>query len=123
MNEKQYFYRLVRITHRPAEEDKITVVKEVRENDLQLARILANQSFLEELQELRGKYSPRSFSSYDTRKGIGFNYQLLLIDHEQEEVYVVESTMQDKKAAVIAQKEEEKEIFMDLGLDYTELEF
>lgn len=119
----RYFYRLVRITHRPTDEDKITVVKEVKENDLQLARIRGHQSFLEGLQDLRGKYSPAGFNSYDTGKGIGLNYQLLLIDSKEEEVYVVESSMEDIEAAVVAQREEEREVFRSLGLDYSELEF
>ena len=122
MKEKRYFYRIERITHRPAAEDKITIVKEVKENDLQLARILATKDYLEELQELQGKYSPESFSSYDTKRGLGFNYQLLLIDANDEEVYVVESTMEKIKPAVEAQKEEEKEIFQELGLDYDGLD-
>ena len=73
----RYICTIERITHRPAAEDKITFIKEIRENDLQLARILATKGYLKELQELQGKYSPASFYSYDTRKGIGFNYQLL----------------------------------------------
>lgn len=118
----RYIYRIEKITHRPAAEDKITIVKEIRENDLQLARILATKGYLEELQELRGKYSPASFNSYDTRKGIGFNYQLLLLDVKDEEVYVVESTMEKIEPAVVAQREEEKEIFLSLGLDYSGVE-
>ena len=118
----RYFYRIEKITHRPAAEDKITVVREVKEKDLQLARILATKHFLEELQELRGQYSPESFKSYDLRKGIGFNYQLLLVDIKDEEVYMVESTMEKIAPAVAAQKLEEKEIFSVLGLDYSSFE-
>lgn len=123
MKKIRYFYRVERITHRPAAEDKITVIKEVKENDLQLARILATKAYLEELQELQGKYSPESFKSYDTKRGLGYNYQLLLVDNDDEEVYVVESSMEKIKPAVDAQKEEEKWIFQELGLDYAELDF
>ena len=123
MKEIRYFYRIERITHRPAAEDKITVIKEVKEKDLQLARILATKNYLEELQELQGKYSPESFNSYDTKRGLGYNYQLLLVDADDEEVYVVESSMEKIKPAVEAQKEEEKVIFQELGLDYAELDF
>lgn len=119
----RFFYRVVRITHRPAAEDIITVVKEVRENDLQLARILAYRRYLEELEDLRGKYSPTGFSSYDMRKGIGFNCQLLFIDNEDEEIYVVESSMQSTGTAVLAQQQEEKEIFRNLGMDFPLFEF
>ena len=122
VKETRYFYRIERITHRPAAEDKITVIKEVKEEDLQLSRLLATRSYLDELHELQGKYSPESFKSYDTRKGLGFNYQLLLIDSNDDEVYVVESTMQKIQPAVIAQKEEEKEIFESLGLDYSSVD-
>lgn len=123
LKEMRYFYRIERITHRPAAEDKITVIKEVKEDDLHLSRILATKFYLDEIQYLHGKYSPASFNTYDTRKGIGFNYQLLLVDSEDEEVYVVESTMEKIEESVVAQREEEKEIFVNLGLDYTSLTF
>ena len=113
----RYFYRIEKITHRPTAEDKITVVKEIKEEDLHLARLLATGRYLEELQELQGKYSPESFNSYDTRRGLGYNIQLLLIDKLEEEIYVVESTMQKIKSAVLAQKKEEESIFRALGLD------
>lgn len=122
-DEVRYYYRIERITHRPAAEDKITIVKEVKDEDLQLSRILATRSYLDELQELQGKYSPASFNSYDTRKGLGYNYQLILVDAEGGEVYVVESTMERIEAAVLAQREEEKEIFLNLGLDYSGIAF
>ena len=121
MKAVRYYYRIERITHRPAAEDKITVVKEVKENDLQLARLIATGAYNHELQELEGRYSPGSFKSYDTRKGIGFNYQLVLIDRAEDEIYVVESTMEKIKFAVSAQKEEEEEIFRALGLNYSRL--
>ncbi|UZH55480.1 hypothetical protein JRG66_00850 [Salinimicrobium tongyeongense] len=115
MEEQQYLYRVEKITHRPAAEDKITIIKEIRENDLELARILATKAYLEELAELQGKYSPESFKSYDTRKGIGYNYQLLLINNSDSEIYIVETTMEKITPAVIAQQEEEKEIFLTLS--------
>lgn len=117
----RYFYRIERITHRPTAEDKITIIKEVKEKDLQLGRILATKSYLEELHELQGKYSPAGYNSYDTKKGLGFNFQLLLIDVNDEMGYVVESTMEKAEATVIADREEEKEIFSNLGLDYSKL--
>ena len=125
MKEPRYFYRIERITHRPSAEDKITVVSEVEEEDLQLARLLITGRYLQELQELQelqGKYSPESFNSYDTRKGLGFNYQILFIDRLEEEVYLVESTMQKIESAVTAQKEEEKQIFHRLGFRYLDPE-
>ena len=121
VNEMRYYYRIEKITHRPAAEDKITVVKEVQERDLQLARLIATRIYFDELQELQGKYSPGSFKAYDIRKGLGFNYQLVLIDKAEDEIYVVESTMQKIKSAVSAQKEEEEGIFQALGLDYSGL--
>lgn len=121
MEEQQYFYRIEKITHRPAAEDKITVIKEVREIDLELARILATKSFLEEFAELQGKYSPGSFQTYDTKKGIGYNCQLLLIDNYSNEIYIVETTMEKIKPAVLAQQKKEKEIFLKLGLNYPTL--
>ena len=120
LKEPRYFYRIERITHRPSAEDKITIVFEVEEEDLQLARLLITGRYLQELQELQGKYSPESFNSYDTRKGLGFNYQLLLIDRLEEEVYLVESTMEKIESAVAAQKEEEKRIFERLGLGFSD---
>lgn len=119
----KYFYRVERITHRPEEEDKITVVKEVREGNLEVARILATKDYLEELQGLQGKYSPASFGSYDTKKGIGYNYQLILLNADEDEEYVVESTMQKIVPDLVEQREEEKEIFWRLGLDYSNLEY
>lgn len=116
MEEQQYFYRVEKITHRPTAEDKITVIKEIRESDLELARILATKSYLEELAELQGKYSPGSFRTYDTKKGIGYNCQLLLIDNYSNEIFIVETTMERIKPAVLAQQKEEKEIFQKLGL-------
>lgn len=77
---------------------------------------------IDELLELEGKYSPDSFKSYDIKKGLGFNYQLLLIDNIEEKVYVVESTMQDIKSTISAQRDEEEGIFQGLGLDLTYLE-
>ena len=122
MKEPRYFYRIERITHRPSAEDKITIVSEVEEEDLQLARLLITGRYLQELQELQGKYSPESFNSYDTRKRLGFNYQILLIDRLEEEVYLVESTMQKIESAVTAQREEEKQIFHRLGFRYSDPE-
>lgn len=116
LEEQPYFYRIEKITHRPVAEDKITVIKEVRENDLELARILATKSYLEELSELQGKYSPGSFETYNTAKGIGYNYQLLLVDVSQDETFIVETTMERMKAALLVQQKVEKEIFLKLGL-------
>lgn len=82
-----------------------------------MSRIVATRIYLDELQDLRDKYSPGSFSSYDLKRGMGFNVQLLLFDIEDEEVFVVESSMEKIREAVKAQKEEEQEIFQNLGLD------
>ncbi|MGI0108251.1 hypothetical protein [Salinimicrobium sp. WS361] len=121
MKEERFIYRIEKITHRPAAEDKITLIKEVKESDLELGRILATKAYLEELPELQGKYSPGSFKTYDTRKGIGYNYQLLLIDIFENEIYIVETTMENILPAVLAQQKEEKEIFLKLGLHYPAL--
>ena len=59
---ERYFYRVDKISHRPEAEDKITVVQEVREDDLQLARILASKSYTQAVQDLRGKYSPSALA-------------------------------------------------------------
>ncbi|NJW51555.1 hypothetical protein [Salinimicrobium oceani] len=113
----RYFYRVEMITHRPAAEDKITVLKEVKEEDLHLSRLLATKCFLDESQELKGKYSPSGFDTYDTRKGVGFNYQLLLVDTETEVEYLIETTMEHAGDQLTAMRKEEKAIFFKLGLD------
>lgn len=89
---------------------------------MQLARLLATRSYLDELQELQGKYSPTDFNSYDTRKGMGFNFQLILIDSKKAASYLVESTMEKMETALNSHREEEKEIFANLGLDYSGIE-
>ena len=120
-DQQRYSYRIEKITHRPREEDKITVVKEIKEEDLNLARLLATKCYLEEIPFLKDQYSPQSFNSYDTKKGTGYNFRLLLIDALTEEVYTVESTMVKIEKAVAAQRKEEEEIFRTLGLEYSHL--
>ena len=115
--ELRYYYKIEKITHRPSAEDIITVIKEIREYDLQIGRIVASRIYLDELYEIQGKYSPASFSSYDIRKGRGYNLQLLLIDTNDEKVFVVKTTMEKIRAVIEPQKEEEKKIFYKLGLD------
>ncbi|MCY2685938.1 hypothetical protein [Salinimicrobium sp. TH3] len=117
MKHTRFFYRIEKISHRPTEEDVITVINEIKENDLSMSRIVATRIYLDELLNLRGKYSPDSYTSYDLKKGMGFNVRLLLFDTKDEEVYVVESSMEKTKPAVEVQKEEEREIFKALGLD------
>lgn len=118
----RYYYRIEKITHRPKSEDMITTIKEVKEDDLLLGRILATKIFLDEKQYLERRYSPDSFESYDTKKGVGYNFQLLLIDLENQEKYLVETTMDKMESAVIAQKKEEEAIFNKLGLKYSDFE-
>ena len=123
MTELRYYYKIEKITHRPSAEDIITVIKEIREDDLQIGRIVASRIYLEELYQIQGKYIPGSFASYDVRKGLGYNLQLLLIDSEDEKVYVVETTMEKTEAIIEAQQEEERRIFLNLGLDDSILKY
>lgn len=114
----RFYYRIEKITHRPVDEDKITIIKEVKEQDLILSRILATTAYEEEKHMMEGSYSPKNFKSYDTRKGIGFNLNLLMVDLVEDNIYIVESTMQDIQPPVKAQKKEEQEIFSSLGLQW-----
>lgn len=115
----RYFYRIEKICHRPTAEDKITIIKDIREEDLQLARIVATKNFLEEMQELKGKYSPASFEDYETKKGIGYNYQLLLVDELDNLTFIVETSMENMRIPVLEERNEEKEIFRTLGFKYS----
>ena len=122
MTESRYYYKIEKITHRPSSEDIITVIKEIRDNDLQMGRTVASRLYLEELYKIQGEYSPGNFASYDIIKGLGYNLQLLLIDSEDENVYVVETTM-EKTAIIEANQKEERRIFLNLGLDDSILKF
>lgn len=116
----RYFYRVEKIIHRPNEEDVIYQLREFKEEDLGLGRVLATKFFLEEKSSLIGKYSPASYSVYNFKKGVGYNYSLLLIDTLEEEVYIVESSMEGVAKAVTEQKKEEREIFKKLEVNFPE---
>ena len=107
---QRYFYRIEKICHRPTAEDKISIIKDFKDNDLQLAKLLATKYFLEEVQELNGKYSPAGYNDYKIQKGIGYNYQLLLIDTIDDVQYIVESTMESIILEVLSNKLKEKNI-------------
>lgn len=112
----KFYYRIEKITHKPSSEDVITTVEEVKENDLELGRLKATRILLDNLQELKGKYSPPSSRAYDRKRGRGYNLQLLLIDKEEKQKYLVESTMEDLSTSVKKQQKLEQEIFDHLGL-------
>lgn len=117
----RYYYRIEKITHRPTEEDKITIITEVMDLDLKLARILATRNYFEEIQNLKGKYSPDCFQSYNTKKGLGFNYHLLFIDSDEEMELMVESTMKFLGKTLIAHREKEKGVFEKLDFEFPDL--
>lgn len=116
----RYIYRVERIKHRPYEEDIISILKVIREADLARGRFLATKAFWEEKASLAGKYPPSSYSTYDIKKGVGYNYLLTLVDEWEEEVYLVESTMEGIADALYEQRKEERQIFEKLGFNFPE---
>ena len=118
MIENRYYYKIEKITHRPSDQDIITLIKEVRDPDLQKGRIIASQIYIQELCELQGRYSPESYTAYDLRKGIGYNIQLVLLDSQNlGEEYLVESTMEKFQDIIKSNKVVEHRIFFNLGID------
>ncbi|MCM4158516.1 hypothetical protein FHG64_13100 [Antarcticibacterium flavum] len=120
MKEKNFpgISRVERIKHRPYEEDVISILSIIREPDMSRGRFLATKAFWEEKISLAGKYSPGSYSTYDIRKGAG--YSLILVDDWEEEVYVVESSMEGLADALDEQRKEERRIFEKLGINFPE---
>ena len=116
--EPRFYYRIEKITHRPKEEGIISVVAEIREKKLTLARLLATKRFLEEKSSLGGAYSPSSYSTYKPARGKGYNLSLLFVDAVEEEIYLVESTMGAIIDAVDEQRKDEKSIFQKLGFNF-----
>lgn len=117
----KFIYRVEKICHLPTAEDKITIIKEVTNKDLHHARITATNFFLEAVQDLKGKYSPPGFNDYEPRKGKGYNYQLLMINTDDNTSLPVESTMENSIIDVLVNKLKERKIFEQLGLNFIEV--
>lgn len=118
MTDIRYYYKIEKITHRPSDQDIITLIKDIRDPDIERGRIVASQIYIQELCELQGKYSPESYDAYNLRKGVGYNIQLVLLDSlNLGEEYLVESTMEKHLDIVKSNKVIEQRIFFNLGLD------
>ncbi len=118
MAESRYYYKIEKITHRPSDQDIITLIKEIRDPDMERGRIVASQIYIQELCELQGKYSPDSYSTYVLRKGVGYNIQLVLLDSQNlVKEYLVESTMEELQDIIKSNKVVEQKIFFNLGID------
>lgn len=118
MTETRYYYKIEKITHRPSDPDIITLIKDIKDPDLEKARILATQIYIQELCELQGKYIPESYSANNLRKSVGYSIQLVLLDSENiGNEYMVESTMEKLQQVIKSNKIIEKKIFFSLGID------
>lgn len=114
----RYFYRLEKIIHRPESEDVINTLEEIKQKDLAASRKKATRLFQEQLKSLTGKYSPESYSDYNTKLGKGYNLCLLLVDKVAGEEYLVESSMAKIRKSVEEQKKTERKIFRNSGYEY-----
>ncbi len=116
-----YTYHLLRVTHLPEEGEPMQkTIKDIAHRDPLDVRDRATHLYLEQLEWLKDKYSPRSYEDYDPSKGIGYNFHLAMVGRHSNEYLIVESSMQDFKEGLKKERKKEMEIFSRLGVEYPE---